>query len=53
MILKLETVRKEEIYNLLWEKYLKPCLREIEKGNFERVKEIYIQMVEYLKKLYL
>jgi hypothetical protein len=43
---------KEEIYQHLWEKYLKPCLREIEQENFERVKEIYIQMVEELKKLY-
>jgi len=42
-----------EIYSLIWHRYLKPCLENIEKGNYQRVKDIYTSMVLYLKNRFL
>jgi hypothetical protein len=43
---------KDEIYFLIWEKWLKPCLNSIEEGMFDKCKFLYISMVNELRKIY-
>jgi hypothetical protein len=42
-----------EIYNLIWQKYLKPCLQFIEIGDNQSCKNLYMKMVKILKTTYL
>ena len=42
-----------EIYNLIWLEYLKPCLQCIEEVKLDECKNIYVNMVNYLRKVYL
>ncbi len=42
-----------EIYCGIWENYLKPCLKFIESGEYIQCKFKYIEMVMYLKNLYM
>ena len=48
--------RKEEsrqIYQEIWERYLKPCIALIEKEEKEKCREVYTKMVRDLEKKYL
>jgi len=51
LIVDLINKRKDykDIYFHLWEKYLNPCLKLLERGNFIEVKRIYTEMVKRLK----
>ncbi len=40
------------IYRSIWEKYLIPCLRYLESGQYEKCKMCYVTMVETLKSQY-
>lgn len=40
---------REKIYNYIWEQYLSKCLYLIENKRYEECKELYIEMVKYLK----
>lgn len=40
------------IYRQIWEVYLKPCLRYLEKNENESCKELYVNMVNTLKNRY-
>lgn len=42
----------KEIYRGIWDKYLQPCLNYLETAKYQRCKQIYVQMVESLEKLY-
>ena len=44
---------REKVYKHLWENYLKPSLEAIEKGEYKKVKELYVSMVRHLQKKYL
>lgn len=44
---------QNEIYMSLWEKYLIPCLEYINGGQKKECQEVYIDMVESLKRTYL
>jgi len=44
---------RKKVYKHLWENYLKPCLEAIEKGEYKKVKELYVSMVRNLQKKYL
>ena len=41
------------IYKNLWQKYLEPCLKFIERGDNQSCKRLYIEMVTSLKKNFL
>ena len=43
----------EEIYKQLWENYLKVCLKELKRGNYKKVKNLYVEMVRELQKRFL
>lgn len=43
----------DEIYRGIWDEYLRPCIRLIEKDEKEECKELYITMVRSLEKEYL
>jgi hypothetical protein len=43
----------EEIYKNLWEEYLKPCLEHLKKGDYQKVKTLYVQMVRNLQREFL
>jgi len=43
----------EEIYHNLWENYLKPCLEHLKRGEYQKVKTLYVQMVRNLQKEFL
>ncbi len=49
----LEEKEPTNILKSLWEEYLEKCLHYIESGEFEKAKELYISMVDNLKKKYL
>lgn len=42
-----------EIYNLIWQKYLNPCLSFIENKKYKECKNLYISMMNTLKKDFL
>ena len=42
-----------QIYKTIWNEYLKPCLANIERGDFSECKRIYISMVNNLRNTYL
>lgn len=42
----------KEIYHCIWDKYLKSCLDCLKKAQYQRCKQIYIEMVESLEKTY-
>jgi hypothetical protein len=42
-----------EIYLLIWKNYLSSCLNLIERGSYKRAKNLYIKMVNELKKQFL
>lgn len=42
----------KEIYKTLWDKYLEPCLKFIERGENLSCKNKYVQMIRELKKIY-
>ena len=43
----------KEIYHNLWENYLKPCLEHLKRGEYQKVKILYVQMVRDLQKEFL
>ena len=43
----------DRIYSSLWKDYISKCIGLIEKGDYEACKNLYIRMVEELKKVYL
>ena len=43
----------KEIYQSIWDNYLKECLRYLEQKNTKSCKKVYIDMVNNLKKIYL
>lgn len=43
----------KEVYEQVWEDYLKPCVRLIEEGQNEECREVYVDMVHSLKKKYI
>lgn len=43
---------KMAVYQMIWEKYLQPCIHMIENGEEEDCKELYIQMVRELQEEY-
>jgi len=48
-----ELPNKEEIYKQIWDKYLSRCLQFLDKKQFTKVKETYIEMVRTLRKKFL
>lgn len=46
-------VNAKEIYQSIWDNYLKDCLYYLEQKNTKSCKEIYMDMVNNLKKMYL
>ncbi len=40
----------DEIYKKIWDKYLKDCLKLIERGEMKKCKNKYVEMVQNLKK---
>lgn len=44
---------RNRIYSHIWGNWLKPCLSDIENGNYDACKQTYIQMVENLRRKYL
>ena len=44
---------RDDIYMSLWQKYLEPCLEYINDGQKKECQEVYVDMVESLKRIYL
>lgn len=44
--------QKKQIYRMIWETYLQPCIHMIEDGENEECKELYIRMVKELQEEY-
>lgn len=42
---------KDLIYNELWDTYISLCIKYIENNDFESCKELYISMINYLRKI--
>lgn len=47
-----ESPIKDAIYNELYKNYISSCITLIENNKFENCKEVYISMVNYLKKIF-
>ncbi len=43
----------EEIYKNLWKEYLKPCLEHLKRGEYQKVKTLYVEMVRKLQREFL
>lgn len=41
---------REEKYSVLWDKYLQPCLKDIEQGHNQRCRNRYVRMVRELNR---
>jgi len=54
IVQKLEELpNKEEVYKQIWDKYLSKCLQFLDKKQFTKVKETYVEMVRTLRKKFL
>lgn len=54
VIVKKIDAREEasKIYEQIWKKYLKNCLKYIEDEQFERCRDLYIEMINVMKSQY-
>ena len=43
----------KEIYFMIWNEYLKPCLRFLECGEYANCKDLYVKMVKKMQIQYL